>query len=40
MIAIFSSTGPIGIGIGWALTDSSELIEATFLSISAGIHLF
>lgn len=41
MIIIFSSTGPLGIGIGWVLAQSSPLISATFMSISAGkaIHL-
>lgn len=40
MILIFSSTGPLGIVIGWILTDSSELISAIFMSISAGITLY
>ena len=40
LILIFSSTGPLGIAIGWILTDSSELISAIFMSISAGFPLF
>ena len=36
MIIIFSSTGPLGIGIGWALTQTSPIISAVFMSISAG----
>jgi len=37
MIIIFSSTGPLGIGIGCALTQTSPIISAVFMSISAGL---
>ena len=41
MITIFSSTGPLGIGIGWGLAQTSDVIAAIFMSISAGyIFLF
>lgn len=36
MIIIFSATGPLGIIFGWALSQTSALISAIFMSISAG----
>lgn len=36
MILIFSIISPIGLGIGWALSSTSDLVDAIFNSISAG----
>ena len=36
MILIFSVISPIGLGIGWALSSTSNLVDAIFNSISAG----
>ena len=41
MIAIFSASGPIGIALGWVISNSNEIVEAVFLAISAGqINIF
>lgn len=40
MIIIFALAGPVGIGIGWIISNSYELISAIFLAISAGDLLF
>ena len=40
MIAIFSASGPIGIALGWVISNSNEIVEAVFLAISAGKETF
>ena len=40
MIIIFSIISPIGLGIGWALSSTSDLVDAIFNSISAGFYNF
>eukprot|EP01016_Furgasonia_blochmanni_P033035 TRINITY_DN3420_c0_g1_i22.p4 TRINITY_DN3420_c0_g1~~TRINITY_DN3420_c0_g1_i22.p4 ORF type:complete len:169 (-),score=32.82 TRINITY_DN3420_c0_g1_i22:277-783(-) len=40
MILIFSSTGPLGVGIGWILSEGSDLISGIFMAISAGTFLY
>lgn len=37
MITIFSSTGSLGIAIGWGLAQTSVVVAAIFMSISAGL---
>jgi len=36
MIALFASFGPIGIGLGWAISNSCQLLNSIFLAIAAG----
>lgn len=40
MIAIQAIMNPIGIAIGWALSDSGSLVCGIFTSISAGTFLY
>ena len=39
MILINSFMSPLGIGIGWGLSNSGPLVTAIFVSLSAGILL-
>ncbi|KAL4501594.1 hypothetical protein ABPG72_018645 [Tetrahymena utriculariae] len=40
MIAIQAVMNPIGIGIGWALSDQGNLVTGIFMSISAGTFVY
>jgi zinc transporter 1/2/3 len=40
MIAIQATMNPIGVGIGWALSDQGPLVTGIFTSISAGTFLY
>ena len=40
MILIFSTTTPLGIGIGWYLSNFSDIITAVFFSISSGTFIY
>lgn len=40
MIAIQAVMNPVGIAIGWALSDSGSLTSGIFTSISAGTFLY
>ncbi len=40
MIFIFAFTSPLGIGIGWYLSNFSEIITGVFFSISAGTFIY
>jgi zinc transporter 1/2/3 len=40
MIFIQALMNPIGVGIGWILSDSGSLVVGIFMSISAGTFLY
>ena len=40
MIAIQAAMNPIGVGIGWALSDQGPLVTGIFTSISAGTFIY
>ncbi|KAL4505217.1 hypothetical protein ABPG72_016284 [Tetrahymena utriculariae] len=40
MVAIQAAMNPMGIGIGWALSDAGDLVSGILMSISAGTFLY
>lgn len=40
MIAIFAFSGPFGIGLGWILCNTNDVLTAVFMAISSGIFLY
>ncbi|KAL4462640.1 hypothetical protein ABPG74_000470 [Tetrahymena malaccensis] len=40
MLAIQAAMNPIGIGIGWALSDAGDLVSGILMSISAGTFIY
>lgn len=40
MIMIQAIMNPIGIGIGWALSDAGPLVSGIFVSVSAGTFVY
>ena len=40
MIFIFSISTPLGIGIGWILSETSEVLSGVFMAIAAGTFVY
>ncbi|KAL4505216.1 hypothetical protein ABPG72_016283 [Tetrahymena utriculariae] len=40
MLAVQAAMNPIGIGIGWALSDAGDLVSGILMSISAGTFIY
>lgn len=40
MIAIQAVMNPVGVGIGWILSDQGDLVTGIFMSISAGTFIY